>query len=429
MRLGVWNVQGWSLKSNDNSQFRKLVLEYTNCDILALTETFLQKDEKFTFFGNNRKTTSRNANRGSGGVGVLVKNEIYNSYTFDTLDLEFDGILWIKMRSKTDFLSLCIAICYLPPAESCRALDHHVFFQTLLEQVYTYELNVMPDRIPDHSLLYCDILVPKAVSNASYCDHRNTTGLKRKFKVSALPNDFLNNEEITQLINDTISNIENSIQINENIQIAYDQFQSLIRSEMENKLPVYETDYNRNNKHKKSMFKPYWNDILRDQMDKVCVSERKWLKHSGSNSEKRKLKDSYCTERKQFDRMNRKFKRRYQNNERQKLEDKLYSSNQRDFWRSIGKVRICNERKSCIPNAVVNEDGMIETDKVNVLDRWKEDFRQLFNSDENNDETIPHSQESQNVHRDITELNEPITREEVITAVTRAKGRKSYRYR
>ncbi|CAC5376665.1 unnamed protein product [Mytilus coruscus] len=194
---------------------------------------------------------------------------------------------------------------------------------------------------------------------------------------------------------------------------------------MENKLPVYETDYNRNNKRKKSMFKPYWNDILRDQWDKVCVSERKWLKHSGSNSEKRKLKDSYCTERKQFDRMNRKFKRRYQNNERQKLEDKLYSSNQRDFWRSIGKVGICNERKSCIPNAVVNEDGTIETDKVNVLDRWKEDFRQLFNSDENNDETIPQSVESQNVHRDITELNEPITREEVITAVTRAKVRKA----
>ncbi|XP_063447123.1 uncharacterized protein LOC134726642 [Mytilus trossulus] len=123
--------------------------------------------------------------------------------------------------------------------------------------------------------------------------------------------------------------------------------------------------------------------------------------------------------------MNRKFKRRYQNNERQKLEDKLYSSNQRDFWRSIGVVGICNERKSCIPSAVVNEDGTIETDKVNVLDRWKEDFRQLFNSDENNEETIPQSTESQNVNRDITELNEPITREEVITAVTRAKVRKA----
>lgn len=75
MRLGVWNVRGWSLKSNDNSQFRKQVLECTNCDILALTETFLRKDKKlnipgFTFFGNNRKTINRNANRGSGGVGV-----------------------------------------------------------------------------------------------------------------------------------------------------------------------------------------------------------------------------------------------------------------------------------------------------------------------------------------------------------------------
>ena len=73
MRLGVWNCRGWSLKDNDNARFRKRVLEYSQCDILALTETFLRGEERlniqgYVFFGHNRTAFHKNATRGSAGV-------------------------------------------------------------------------------------------------------------------------------------------------------------------------------------------------------------------------------------------------------------------------------------------------------------------------------------------------------------------------
>ncbi|VDI52135.1 Hypothetical predicted protein [Mytilus galloprovincialis] len=48
LRLGVWNCRGWSLKDNDNTKFRKRMLEYSECDVLALTETFLLVNERKT---------------------------------------------------------------------------------------------------------------------------------------------------------------------------------------------------------------------------------------------------------------------------------------------------------------------------------------------------------------------------------------------
>jgi hypothetical protein len=50
---------------------------------------------------------------------------------------------------------------------------------------------------------------------------------------------------------------------------------------------------------------------LQNQWNKVCSLERMWLISTGSNSQKRTFKESYCSERKSFDRRNRKYKRKY----------------------------------------------------------------------------------------------------------------------
>jgi hypothetical protein len=55
-----------------------------------------------------------------------------------------------------------------------------------------------------------------------------------------------------------------------------------------------------------------------------------------------------------------KYKRKFQAQERQKIEDKLSEINQYDFWKSIGKIGIANERKNCIPLAVVDNDLPLE---------------------------------------------------------------------
>lgn len=45
----------------------------------------------------------------------------------------------MKFKSKLSNFTLVLAVCYLPPAESCRALDLDLYFQNLLQQVYIYQ--------------------------------------------------------------------------------------------------------------------------------------------------------------------------------------------------------------------------------------------------------------------------------------------------
>ena len=127
---------------------------------------------------------------------------------------------------------------------------------------------------------------------------------------------------------------------------------------MENKLQTCESS--RRDNRRKLRYKPYWNKNLSFQWKKVCESENIWLRFTGANNMKHKLKKEYCIQRKTFDHLNRKYKRQFQAQERQKIEDKLSEINQIDFWKPIGKIGIANERKNCILLAVVGNDGSIK---------------------------------------------------------------------
>ena len=133
LRLGVWNTRGWSVRENENSNFRKFVLEYSNCDIFALTETFLRENERlnipvYEFYGNNRKRLHRNAMRGSGGVGILLKRNILDLFTCEVLSSEYEGILWIQLKAITTDFCVNVAVCYLPPSGSSRETESDLFF-------------------------------------------------------------------------------------------------------------------------------------------------------------------------------------------------------------------------------------------------------------------------------------------------------------
>jgi hypothetical protein len=103
-----------------------------------------------------------------------------------------------------------------------------------------------------------------------------------------------------------------------------------------------------------------------------------WLESTGSNSQKKTLKESYCSERKSFDRLNRKYKRKYLIEKQNSFEEKLMASNQKDFWKSIGKLCISSERNQRIPWSVIDNEGAVQTDKNVVLGKWKSDFEQFL---------------------------------------------------
>ncbi|CAC5419448.1 unnamed protein product [Mytilus coruscus] len=128
LRLGVWNCRGWSTRRNDNSTFRKLVLEHSNSDILAICESFLREEEQlcvpgYKWIGHNRTNLHRNAVRGSGGVGAFIRSELFNSFDIEIIDKSVEGILWIYFNCKYSDLIFSLGMCYLPPSVSTRLND------------------------------------------------------------------------------------------------------------------------------------------------------------------------------------------------------------------------------------------------------------------------------------------------------------------
>lgn len=98
--------------------------------------------ENYKWYGHNRINLHKNAKKGSGGVGFLVREELLNFYNIEILDKSTEGILWISLKAKTNTEKnpvMCYAcVCYLPPQDSSRNVDPNEFFDTLLGQIHVY---------------------------------------------------------------------------------------------------------------------------------------------------------------------------------------------------------------------------------------------------------------------------------------------------
>ena len=85
----------------------------------------------YRWFGNNCKSISKRALRGSGGVGILIKEPVCNQYDVAIISDKFEGILWLQLISRQNRKRIGICVCYLPPAGSSRGDKSQEFFDTL----------------------------------------------------------------------------------------------------------------------------------------------------------------------------------------------------------------------------------------------------------------------------------------------------------
>ena len=118
------------------------VIQKLQCDILCLCETWLRDSDAisipgYKWFGQNRKQLSKRANRGSGGVGILIRNSLSD---ISVMDSSVEGILWLKIveSAKPSCVILCVCVCYLPPSTSSRGDSSDHFFDCLATQIFTY---------------------------------------------------------------------------------------------------------------------------------------------------------------------------------------------------------------------------------------------------------------------------------------------------
>ena len=543
MRLGFMNLGGWSLKDSENKLFREQVLISSDSDIFCVVETFLKNKETlnvsgYTFYGHNRVNLHRRAKRGSGGVGIFVRNQLLNTFTVSVLDDTVEDILWVKLIHRdnvpSDNIVLCVA--YLPPSDSVRNNDPEAFYCSLLEQVYAFQNedklfvcgdfnsrvgddsdyiegvdDVRPrdildstsnangdplieflvdcglcmvngrlgtnnythvshrgksvvdyvfvpyeqllsienfevclmsemvqkldmqgnNRIPDHSLLAWTIPLTNNVNG----DHRTSVHMQNEqsrvsrtaYNLSKIPENFLNDESSIPLIIDTIRKIEQSLSQANDVSLAYRSFTDMLSVEMDKMLPKKNsTAFVTSTK-----YKPYWNEELQNAWDKVCSKERSWLRSNGNQSEKRKLRDAYNQERKHFDKLNRRIKRRYQMSEQTKLQKMYDDKDTRNFWKYIGRIGLQNDRKPEIPMEVVDVDGNVSVDTADILLRWKTDYETLYSDTHNPNFDDDHLRNIKGEHvvppanMDVSALNAEITLAEVEKSVNRAKLRKA----
>ena len=115
-----------------------------NYDIVGICETHLKDNqsihlEGYRWIGSNRQHISNKAWRGSGGIGFLIRNSVFNNFDIDILDNSRDDILWVNLNRKNDTnLVIRICICYLQPERSSRGNISQEFYDHLLSQMYLY---------------------------------------------------------------------------------------------------------------------------------------------------------------------------------------------------------------------------------------------------------------------------------------------------
>lgn len=112
-----------------------------------MTETHLTDDTTITvpgykWYGYNRGEVHRRANKGSGGVGIFVKEDLLLEYSCKIVDKCHDGILGILIENKESDYRCVIYSCYLSPETSSWGRDNISYFSHLLSQVYLYSDNV-----------------------------------------------------------------------------------------------------------------------------------------------------------------------------------------------------------------------------------------------------------------------------------------------
>ena len=130
------NFNGWT---SNNEKLRQELIKGSECELIGVMETHLKENESikvegYCWYGKNRMT---NVNKGSGGMGILVKDDILGSYTVGELSLDSEHLHGIKLQNDHTNFKIGIYVIYLPPEGSSYSKNIQGMYDELLMQVYT----------------------------------------------------------------------------------------------------------------------------------------------------------------------------------------------------------------------------------------------------------------------------------------------------
>ena len=276
-------------------------------------------------------------------------------------------------------------------------------------------------KIPDHSLLQWTIQLDIALER---CDTKSTSipGHRVKFNTDSVSADFLSDDDILLNLAVVISELENSVATQHDLDKAYSEFCGIVKTDMYQKLEHKVVLPGNNTNRKRRLRKPWWNDNLTRLWNEVCQAESNWLKAPCRSSIRKNLKVEFIHKRKAFHRSVQQSKRKFW----QKQQDYIMSihrNNKKEFWREIGKIGIGDERVKSIPFEIVMPDGSVCNDHSVVMNRWKSDFESLLNKQEVdlNDQTGEHRCDNESTDNDLDlPMCDTIEKHEVYDAIVKA---------
>lgn len=280
----------------------------------------------------------------------------------------------------------------------------------------------------DHSVLEVNWAVEVKKGNCS--DGGKPVTIK-KYNYSSVPEDFMLDPNVKNQVLDAIASLENANQIMDNFNMAYQQLTSIIKDEMDKKLPKITVKLNGNGKRVGNRTsKPWWCDDLSLKWNLYRKAEEAWK--SCTTSAKQRLKHKYISLRKDFDRKYQYCRRKFVQGEQIKLVQN-FKIDPKNFWRKIDRVGTGIERRSQIGQSVRLSDGSITNDSDLVLAKWCDDFNKLLNNQvgANYDEQFlehakDYNRRSSMTKMDTTDiLSTDITHEEVTKCILRAKLNKA----
>lgn len=249
-----------------------------------------------------------------------------------------------------------------------------------LDSMNLYSLISKHCKPPDHSLLKLDFVISNCLDleiiETTENHNYEVPVSNKKYKMHDMPEEFQNNERWYADLERIIQDVENCRQRQCDIDDVYMKFCECLSTEMDCFLKP--SGGNSNCKKRFKYYKPYWDEELTRLWKDMHDCEKQFARFSGNRHEKLKRKNNLQYAQKRFDKALRKKERMFNRNKIEELE-RVQTSDPKSFWKHVESLGV-NMKKN-IPMTVY-ENGSAVSDEDIVLNRWKEDFCNLYNRPE-----------------------------------------------
>ena len=142
LNISTWNSAGWT---SENENLRQAILKTTDSEIILVQETHLANNtdnqpslDGYKWYGHCRTVRHVNSNLAHGGIGIFVKDSLFEHFIVSVLDNSYDGILCLLFKDKVSNFSFTVYCVYLPPENSPYGRDSTTFFTHLLSLIYLH---------------------------------------------------------------------------------------------------------------------------------------------------------------------------------------------------------------------------------------------------------------------------------------------------